>query len=124
MTTWITVCDTCKREGWSADTHPLTDGEVLVGHVEAALEGQNDIKMRRVSCMMGCARACNVAIQGDNKLHYVLGQFTPDRDAAEAIVGYAREYETSETGQVPYRTWPQGVKGHFTSRTLPLPTDD
>lgn len=124
MTTWITVCDTCKRESWQAGTDTMTDGEVMAAEMAKALDGQSDVKMRTVSCMMGCARACNVAIQGEGKLAYVLGQFEPTAEDATAIVEYAKAYDASEKGQVPYRQWPQGVKGHFTSRTAPLPEAD
>ncbi|MEJ2022451.1 MAG: DUF1636 domain-containing protein, partial [Maritimibacter sp.] len=35
-TTWITVCDTCKREGWAEKGLEQTDGERFAGLVEAA----------------------------------------------------------------------------------------
>jgi hypothetical protein len=35
MTSWITICDTCKREGWTAESQPLTDGEVFADLIEA-----------------------------------------------------------------------------------------
>ncbi|MGR3291025.1 MAG: DUF1636 domain-containing protein, partial [Paracoccaceae bacterium] len=35
MTTWITICDTCKREGWENGNMAQTDGEVLAALVEA-----------------------------------------------------------------------------------------
>ena len=35
MTSWITICDTCKREGWTAKSQPLTDGEVFADLIEA-----------------------------------------------------------------------------------------
>ena len=120
MTTWITICDTCKREGWDAGSGK-TDGEALAELIEPIAAANDAIKTRRVSCMMGCDRACNIAIQGDEKLAYVLGTFEPNADDAQAIIDYAAAYDDSETGQVPYRQWPQGVKGHFTSRTVPLP---
>ncbi|MDB2574347.1 DUF1636 domain-containing protein, partial [Planktomarina temperata] len=115
MTSWITICDTCKREGWTPQTQPLTDGEIFAGLIEdrAASAG---VKTRRVSCMMGCVRACNVAVQAPEKLSYVLGTFEPSPENAQAIVDYAALHQASETGQVPYRDWPQAVKGHFTTR--------
>lgn len=127
MTTWITICDTCKREGWDDSKMELTDGEVLAALIEAQSEAQNtgsnsnDVKTRRISCLMGCTRSCNVAIQGAGKLAYTLGEFTADSEAAEAIVAYARAHAASTSGQVPYRDWPQGVKGHFVTRHPPLP---
>ena len=119
MTTTITICDTCKREGWDAETGNRTDGEILADLVESAAAGTH-VKTRRFSCLMGCDRACNVAIQADGKLNYTLGQFSPTREAAEAIVGYATLHAASESGQVPYRDWPQAIKGHFTTRHPPL----
>ena len=123
MTTWITICDTCKREGWDAETHQQTDGEVLAALVEEAAKG-HDVQTRRVSCLMGCSHGCNVAIQAQGKLAYTLGRFEPDQDAAAGIVEYAEKHAHSETGQVPFREWPQAIKGHFVTRHPPLPDAD
>lgn len=119
MTTWITVCDTCKRENWSERGTERTDGEVFATRIEAAVRGRNT-KVRRHSCLMGCRNACNVAIQAAGKLAYVLGGFDNSEENAAAIVDYAQLHEESETGVVPYRQWPQAVKGHFVSRYPPL----
>lgn len=114
MTTTITVCDTCR---WTAeektDPEGRTGGEILAGLIEAAA---GEIAVRRVSCLMGCERHCNVAIQEMGKLSYVLGNFAPDAASAEAVVAYARLYAESETGRVPFKQWPAGVKGHFVAR--------
>lgn len=120
MTTWITVCDTCKRDDWSAETHARPHGEDLAELVERQAEGR-DVKTRRVSCLMGCSHGCNVAIQAQGKLAYTLGRFEPGPEAADAIVEYAEMHAQSDTGRVPFREWPQGVKGHFVTRHPPLP---
>lgn len=122
MTTTITICDTCKREGWD-ETTCKTDGEALADLIETAAAG-TAVKTRRFSCLMGCDRACNVTIQAEGKLNYTLGQFTPTPEAAEAIVAYAALHAASTSGQVPYRDWPQAIKGHFTTRHPPLPSDE
>jgi predicted metal-binding protein len=121
MTTWITVCDTCKTAGWEETGMEKTDGEALAELVEAAAAGTTDVKTRRVSCTMGCDRACNITVQSSGKINYSLGTFAATAEDAEAIVEYAGLHAASETGQVPYREWPQGVKGHFVSRHQPLP---
>ena len=123
MTTWITVCDTCKRTGWEDTGMEKTDGEALAELVEAAAAGLGDVKTRRLSCTMGCDRACNITVQSNDKINYSLGTFEATTEHAEAIVEYAALHVASETGQVPYRTWPQGVKGHFVSRHQPLPDE-
>ena len=84
--------------------------------VETAAKSVDSVEVRRHSCLMGCDFACNVAIQSEGKLNYVLGTFEPTKDAAEGIVEYASLYAESETGQVPYKTWPQAIKGHFRAR--------
>ena len=119
MTSTITICDTCKREGWESGDMAETDGERLAALIEAAAEGVSGVRTRRHSCLMGCGKGCNLAIQGAGKITYVLGNFAPDAEAASAVVEYARLHAQSETGQVPFRQWPQGVKGHFVSR-LPV----
>ena len=123
MTTWITICDTCKCEGWENGDMALTDGERLAALVETAAAGLEAVKTRRVSCLMGCKKACNVAIQGAGKLNYTLGEFIPEADAAAGIVAYAKAHADSDTGRVPFREWPLAVKGHFVTRHPPLPDE-
>ena len=121
MTTWITICDTCKREGWAESGAEVSDGALLAGLVEAAAQDIPEVRTRRVSCLMGCTHGCNIAVQAEGKLNYTLGRFEPDAEAAQGIVDWARLHAASETGQVPYKTWPVAVKGHFITRHPPLP---
>ena len=123
MSTWVTICDTCKREGWESGDMGQTDGEKLADLIEACANAGTKVKTRRHSCLMGCKNGCNVTIQAADKLTYTLGDFLPDADSAEAILGYAELHADSETGQVPYRQWPLGVKGHFVTRHPPLPKE-
>jgi predicted metal-binding protein len=122
MTTWITICDTCKCQGWELTGMERTDGETLAGLIEAAAIGL-PVATRRVSCTMGCERACNIIVQAVGKIGYSLGKFDPTPEAAAAIVAYATQHDGSATGQVPFREWPLGVKGHFVSRHVPLPPE-
>lgn len=123
MTTWITICDTCKREDWETGDMAQTDGERLAGLIEAKVNGAGTVRTRRQSCLMGCGKGCNVAIQGAGKLAYTLGGFAAEDAAAEAIAAYAALHADSDSGQVPYRQWPEGVKGHFVTRHPPLPDE-
>ena len=119
MTTTITVCDTCRREARKELKAEPSCGETLLAEVERAAANAG-VAVRHVSCLMGCERACNVAVSAPGKLTYVLGRFDPTVEAAEAIVEYAQGHGESETGAVPFRQWPQGVKGHFVARVPPV----
>lgn len=125
---WITVCDTCKREDWQAG-EAETSGERLLALVEAAAgEGDGEengtVRVRRHSCLMGCARACNLAVQARGKMAYTLGGFAPEREVAEAVVAWARLHAASPAGLVAYRSWPEPIKGHFVTRHPPLPNGE
>ncbi len=116
MTTTIFVCDTCKYSAEEKYLGEKTGGEMLAEHVEAVAEGKETVRVKRVSCTMGCERHCNASVTAPGKLTYVIGKFEPTRDSAEAIVEYAQLHAAAETGQVPFKQWPQGVKGHFVAR--------
>ena len=120
MATTIFVCDTCRYSVEEKVHDGKTGGERLAEHVEDIARGDADVTVERISCLMGCERHCNVSVAAPGKLTYVIGRFVPERDAAEAIVDYARLHAGAETGRVPFKQWPQGVKGHFVAR-IPAP---
>jgi predicted metal-binding protein len=119
MPTTITICDTCKRDGWDAASG-ATDGETLATLIEAAAKDAPGVTTRRHSCLMGCANACNVTVQGAGKMNYTLGRFDPTEEAAQGIVDYAAKHAAAQTGVVPFREWPVPIKGHFVTRHPPL----
>ena len=80
MTTWITICDTCKRDDWTAETHDRPHRQDMAELVERHAAGRA-VRTRRVSCLMGCAHGCNIAIQAPGKLAYTLGRFEPTEAA-------------------------------------------
>lgn len=121
--TWITICDGCKTADWESRGEIATDGARLAEAVEIRA-AEAGVKTRRVSCTMGCERGCNVIVQAAGKIGYSLGKFDGTDEDAVAIVAYATQHAASETGQVPFREWPSGVKGHFVSRHLPPPEGD
>lgn len=120
----LTVCNTCKRPGFDPDTSSETDGTALARLISAEIADDDPITFREHACLMGCDFGCNVAMQAPGKLTYSLGTFEPTEDAAAGIVAFARLYAASETGQVPYKQWPQAIKGHFRTRIPPIPTSE
>jgi len=120
MPTTITVCTTCRQPAVRDDKDRTPCGEAMLECVTKAADEINEVEVRAVACLMGCEHGCNVAISADGKLAYVLGSFEPGADAATALVEYAAGHAKSESGVVPFKQWPQGVKGHFVARIPPL----
>ena len=125
MTTTIFVCDTCRfspRDKIGPDGR--TGGEILAEKIEDLAAAAPELQVCRQSCLMGCDRHCNTAITAPGKLSYVLGMFTPSDASAEAVIDYARRHAESDSGQVPFKQWPAGVRGHFVARIPALGGDD
>lgn len=120
MTSTITVCETCRQPQLREAKEGAPCGEALLAEMQKAAEGSSDVTVRSVACLMGCEHGCNIAISAEGKLTYVLGGFEPTAEAADAVVEYAAGHASSDTGAVPFRQWPQGVKGHFKARVPPL----
>ena len=118
--TTITVCTTCRQPAVRDDKQRTPCGEAMLESVVRAAGDVAGVEVRGVPCLMGCEHGCNVAISADGKLAYVLGSFEPGADAASALVEYAAGHAASDTGVVPFKQWPQGVKGHFVARIPPL----
>ncbi|GLQ35277.1 hypothetical protein GCM10007939_15600 [Amylibacter marinus] len=116
MSCVITVCETCRTANWDETTDEKRSGEVLAELVEQQADAMEGVEVRRHKCLMGCDFACNISLQAPEKLHYVLGKFEANETDAQGIVEFAQLYNTSETGQVPYRDWPEEIKGHFRAR--------
>lgn len=110
--TKLFVCSTCRRGG-SAEH---TGGAKLREHVEAALADNPDVAIQSVQCLMGCEQGCNVHLRAPGKFGYVIGRFEPNAGSAQALADYIALYQQSDTGRVPFKLWPQGIKGHFVAR--------
>jgi predicted metal-binding protein len=115
------VCDTCRYRPDQRECESRSGGVHFAEHLERQL---NDtpiagVHLRRVSCLMACSRHCTVHVRSAGKFGYLIGDFTPDASSAMTLLAYVDLYRQSDTGQVPYRSWPQAIKGHFIARTPP-----
>lgn len=119
--TTVIVCETCA---WP-DGEKLKDGRAageVFGDAVAAASG-GAVRVARQACLMNCSQPCTAAVVGAGKISYVLGRFEPTAEAAQALVDYALGHRASDSGAVPFRTWPQGVKGKFIARIPPIEPD-
>lgn len=119
----VVVCNTCRLAPDQRDDAGGRRGGALLAdalrQAQAADPAFAHIAVQEMPCLFACSRHCTIHIRAPGKLGYVLGDFTPGAEAAQAILTYAAHHAASEEGQVRYADWPEGVKGHFITRTPP-----
>lgn len=119
----VVVCSTCRLSPEHREDGEGRRGGAILAQslrdVQATDPAYAAVAVQEMPCLFACQRHCAVHVRGPGKIGYVLGDFTPDEDAARAILDYALRHAESAEGQVRYADWPQGVKGHFIVRTPP-----
>lgn len=119
----IIVCATCRYSKTQAERGGRRGGTLLFEallQLTAAAPERPRFELRTTRCLMACERHCNVHLRAPGKLCYVVGDMPPDAVGAAIILDYFLKYLQSETGSVRYRTWPEGIKGHFIARIPPF----
>ncbi|ABI75664.1 conserved hypothetical protein [Hyphomonas neptunium ATCC 15444] len=117
----IVVCSTCRLTETGRENEEGKSGGALLAEAiraEAARRPES-IAIEDMPCLFACQRWCAVHLRAEGKISYVLGDFKPTAEAAAAILDYFQHYLASEQGVVPYKNWPEGVKGHFITRSPP-----
>lgn len=119
----IVACNTCRLDKDRRDDDDgRRGGALLVAALRAAQATDvryATIAVQDMPCLFACGDHCTIHLRAPGKISYVLGRFAPDMDAARAILDYALHYAQSADGRVPYAHWPEGVKGHFITRSPP-----
>lgn len=119
----VVVCSTCRLSPDVREDEGGRRGGALLAEAMREVREADPVlaavAVQEMACLFACQRHCAVHIRAPGRVGYVLGDFTADTDAARAILEYAVLHAQSEEGSVPYGQWPQGVKGHFITRTPP-----
>lgn len=119
----VVVCNTCRVSAEERETaEGVRGGAVLADALRALVAAEPrfaDLAIEEMPCLFNCAQHCSIHVREAGKIGYVLGRFEPTAQAAQAILDYAVAYAASDEGVVPYRQWPEGVKGHFIVRVPP-----
>lgn len=120
MKTTLFVCETCGFDSSTPDA--VRPGELFARALEKQLAEQPlpQFELKRIKCLMACKRSCNVHLRAPGKPGYVIGDFSADAESAQTLLDYCGKYQLSETGQVPFSTWPQKIKGKFVARVPAL----
>ena len=119
----VVACNTCRLSDEAReDPAGRRGGARLVEALHAAHAADRAyaaIAVQEMPCLFACQDHCTVHLRAPGKVGYILGRFSPDAEAARAILDFTCAYAESEMGQVPYKQWPQGVRGHFITRMPP-----
>lgn len=117
----IIVCSTCRpTETERENEHGKRGGELLAEAIRAEAASRLEaVAVEDMPCLFACQRGCAIHLRAEGKISYVLGGFKPTPEAATAILDYFAHYVASEHGVVPYKNWPEGIKGHFITRSPP-----
>jgi len=119
----VVACNTCRHSRTAqVDAGGVRGGARLVEALNRIRQSDPryaGIAVQDMPCLFACQDFCTVHLRAPGKVGYVLGRFAGDDDAARAILDYAVHYADSEFGRVPFALWPEGVKGHFITRTPP-----
>ena len=110
------VCVACKAPGEDADK----PGHSLLDAVRAGLAGQDrlDIMVEPVDCLAVCKRPCTVALAGNDKWTYVVGDL--GEDAADDVIAATLAYAATPNGMIPWRQRPASFRKGVVSRIPPL----
>lgn len=119
----LIVCNTCRFSTEAReDADGVSGGARLLAALRKAKAGDDRVAalaVEEMPCLFNCTQHCSVHLRAPGKMGYVLGRFEPTAESAKALLDYAAAYLASAEGVVPYRQWPEGVKGHFIVRTPP-----
>ena len=85
-----------------------------------AEQGRSDVRVQSQACLWNCTRPCSVVMRDDERFSYVTGGNVPTKAQAEAILQWFDAHGQTETGEVPFKQWPQAMRGHFIARMPPL----
>jgi predicted metal-binding protein len=118
----LVLCTTCKYDATSKlAPDGRTGGETLIAHVRDALEdvARLDVHVETQACLWNCTRHCSVVVRDDTRFSYVTGGHEPSRAQAEAIIQWFDLHGETVAGDVPFRQWPDRMRGHFIARVPP-----
>lgn len=113
----VFVCVACRRNG-DADDRP---GEALLDGLRTRLSPSDRqiVAVEPVECLGVCNRPCTIALVGEDKWTYVIG----DIDAVAGVddlVASARSFAASADGIVPWKERPTAFRKGVVSRVPPL----
>jgi predicted metal-binding protein len=118
----LVMCTTCRfPDGRKLAEDGRTGGQTLIAEMRQTLAdlGRSDVEVEEQACLWNCTQSCSVSIRDTERFSYVTGRHVATRAQAEAILQWFDAHGATETGEVPFRQWPDAMRGHFIARIPP-----
>jgi predicted metal-binding protein len=117
------MCNTCRfPDGRKVADDGRTGGQTLIAEMRSLLGEQrrDDVDLVEQSCLWNCTQSCSVVVRDSERFSYITGKHVPTRDQAAAILAWFDRHGATATGEVPFREWPDAMRGHFIARIPPV----
>lgn len=117
----IFVCVSCRQPGAEQGQEPVRPGESLASALESRVAAQSvgdKVAVCRVECLAVCDQPCTIALSGDDKWGYVIGNIDADAHADETLDA-ALKLVTAPNGIVPLRDRPPSFRKGVVARIPP-----
>ncbi len=119
----LVLCNTCRfPDGRKVADDGRTGGQTLIAELRALLaeHGRRDVDVEEQACLWNCTQSCSVAIRDTERFSYITGKHVATRTQAEAILQWFDAHGASPSGEVPFKQWPDAMRGHFIARIPPV----
>ena len=112
----IFVCISCTVDGDRFEK----PGRALFEAVSSAIDEKPGCSaaVKPVDCLAVCKRPCTIALSGEGKWTYVVGDLDPDTHADDVIAA-ALSYGATANGIIPWKERPQSFRKGVISRVPP-----
>lgn len=107
--TVVSVCTTCRAASCAGEP-PVGDAMLA-----ALREQAPDVTVRPVQCLGVCRRPATVAVSAREGYTFVFGDLDPLEGAA-AIAAFARSYQETDYGFVPWAVRPHSLRTRLVAR--------
>jgi predicted metal-binding protein len=119
----LVMCTTCRfPDGRKTADDGRTGGQTLIAEMRGLLAeaGRSDVEVNEQACLWNCTQSCSVAIHDSERFSYITGKHVATREQAQAILQWFDLHGATELGELPFKTWPDAMRGHFIARIPPV----
>lgn len=119
----LVLCNSCRfPDGNTLAEDGRTGGQTLIAALREVLKerARSDVDVVEQACLWNCTQGCSVAIRDTERFSYITGRHAATKDQATAILQWFDAHGATATGEVPFRQWPDAMRGHFIARIPPV----